>query len=87
MVINPKNVINEAFQLNKEPVLEDPKKKKDPKKTEEENPEKIALKEWGEKLMKRLDDPTHATIEHFVEAIEFKLRYSFKNKNEDEIVQ
>lgn len=33
--INPRNIIKEAVELNKEPpIIEDPKKKKDPKKTE-----------------------------------------------------
>jgi adenylate kinase family enzyme len=33
--INPVSIISEAFELNKEPVAEDPKKKKDSKKPEE----------------------------------------------------
>ena len=44
VLINPVQIITDAFELNKEPVAEDPKKKKDSKKPEEENPEKIALK-------------------------------------------
>ena len=31
-VIDPKLILNEAYELNKEPVVEDPKKKKDSKK-------------------------------------------------------
>jgi dephospho-CoA kinase len=57
MIIDPKTILKESFELNKEPVVEDPKKKKDLKKPEEENPEKIALKEFGEKMMRKLDSP------------------------------
>ena len=35
LIINPVNIIGQAFQLNKEPVIEDPKKKKDSKKPED----------------------------------------------------
>ena len=38
MTIDPVSLLKQAFELNKEPVAEDPKKKKDPKKPEEENP-------------------------------------------------
>jgi len=35
VIINPQAVITEALELNKEPIIEDPKKKKDLKKPEE----------------------------------------------------
>ena len=37
-IIDPKALLKEAIELNKQPIVEDPKKKKDSKKPEEENP-------------------------------------------------
>ena len=80
-IINPKTILSQAFELNKEPVVEDPKKKKDSKKPEEENPMKIALKQFGESMMKKLDSPENATIEHYIDVLEFYIKNNFESKD------
>lgn len=48
VLIDPKKILTEAFQLARpQPQNDDPKKKKDSKKPEEESPEKLELKKFG----------------------------------------
>lgn len=86
VLINPLALIEEAVQLNQEPPPEDPKKKKDPKKQEEESPEKLALKAWGEELLKTLEDPQKPTIDHIISAVVYQLKQSFPIKNSEEVL-
>lgn len=38
-------------------------------------------------MMKRLANPASATIEHFIEAIEFKISYNFQRKVGEEVLK